>query len=136
MEPITIQTTVNASLDKVWTSWTDPVHIVHWNFAIDTWHCPAATNDLRMGGIFSATMAAKDGSFSFEFMGTHDEIIQGKTIASTMGDGRKMKVVFEATPEGVLVTETFDPESMNPIEMQRDGWMAILENFRKYTESL
>jgi len=109
---------------------------MQWNFAMDSWHCPASTIDFRPGGEFHTTMAAKDGSMSFDFWGTYDVVEPPHLVKSTMGDGRKMSVHFEATEEGTRVTETFDPESENPVEMQRQGWQSILDNFKKYVESL
>lgn len=135
-QPITIETTVNADVEKVWKSWSDPQHIMQWCQASDDWHAPKATNDLRKGGEFSTTMAAKDGSFSFDFGGTYDEVINHKLIEYTMGDGRRVKVTFAPQGNQTKVVETFDPESQNPVDMQRAGWQAILDNFRKYTESI
>ena len=138
MEPITVQATINAPVEIVWQMWTLPEHITQWCFASDDWHCPAATNDARTGGKFSTTMAAKDGSFSFEFGGVYDKVIENKLIKYSMGDGRKVEVHFssEEDDDGVTkVVETFDPESQNPIEMQRGGWQAILDNFKKYVEA-
>ena len=134
-KPITIKTTVNAPIEKAWKCWTTPADIMAWNHASDDWHCPKAENDLRAGGLFSSTMAAKDGSFSFDFAGTHTEVIENQRIASTMGDGRKMSVTFGTVEKKTLVTEVFEPENENPIELQRDGWQAILDNFKKYVES-
>jgi uncharacterized protein YndB with AHSA1/START domain len=133
---ITIEATVNAPLEKVWNSWTKPEHITQWNQASPDWHCPKASNDLRDGGKFSATMAAKDGSFSFDFGGTHQKVKNHEVIESVMGDGRIMKVSFMATPTGTKVVESFEAESENPIDMQREGWQAILNNFKNHTETL
>lgn len=135
MEPITVQATINAPVEIVWQMWTLPEHITKWCFASDDWHCPAAENDARTGGKFSSTMAAKDGSFSFEFGGVYDEVIANKLIKYSMGDGRKVSIAFTMDEDDqTTVTETFDPESQNPIEMQRGGWQAILNNFKKYVE--
>ncbi|MEN9523921.1 MAG: hypothetical protein RL065_2298 [Bacteroidota bacterium] len=131
---ITIETNINASIEKVWQCWTKPEHIMQWNHAGDDWHCPASSYSLEVGGKFSATMAAKDGSFSFDFWGIHDEVILNKLIASTMGDGRKMKVEFIAENNSTKVIETFEPENENPIEMQQMGWQMILDNFKKHVE--
>lgn len=132
---ITIEATVNASLDKVWECWNEPAHITKWNFAIETWHCPAASNDLRVGGMITATMAAKDGSFSFDFGGTYTAVEEKKHIAYTMGDNRTVDITFEQTDLGIHITETFDAEDTNSVEMQRGGWQSILNNFKSYTES-
>jgi uncharacterized protein YndB with AHSA1/START domain len=132
---ITVQTTVAAPIEKVWDFWTKPEHIMNWCAASDDWHAPYADNDPRTGGNFKTTMAAKDGSFSFDFGGTYDSVVDHKSMSYTMGDGRTVSVGFEPGQDGVNITETFDPESQNPVEMQRGGWQAILDNFKKYTES-
>ena len=133
---ITVQTNINASLAQVWECWTLPNHIMHWNFASDDWCCPSATNDLTVGSEFHYTMAAKDDSFSFDFWGTYDQIVVQKLLAITLGDGRKLTISFEDTNNGIVVTEQFDPESENPVELQQAGWQQILENFKKYVEGL
>ena len=131
---ITIEATVNASKNKTWKYWTEPEHIKNWAFAADTWHAPHAENDLRVGGKFTTTMAAKDGSVSFDFEGTYTEVIENELIAYEMGDGRKVKITFSEQDGVTHVVETFDPENENPLEMQRDGWQAILNNFKAHTE--
>jgi uncharacterized protein YndB with AHSA1/START domain len=133
--PITVEATINASVEKVWQCWTTPHHIMQWNHASDDWHCPASTYSLEVGGKFSATMAAKDGSFSFDFWAIQDEIKMNEFIASTMGDGRRMSVQFVADGASTKVIEMFEPESENPVEMQKMGWQMILDNFKKYVES-
>lgn len=133
---ITVEATVNAPIEKVWSSWTEPKHITQWNQASPDWHCPAAENDVRTGGSFKSTMAARDGSMSFEFGGTYTNVQHHKVIEYGMGDGRKVKVQFAAQGNTTTVTETFDAESENPVDMQRDGWQAILNNFKKHTEGL
>ena len=133
---ITIETTVNAPVEKVWKSWNEQTHIMQWAHASDDWHAPNASNDLRKCGSFSKTMAAKDGSFSFDFGGVYDEVITHKLIEYTMGDGRRVKTTFAPQGNQTKIVETFDAESENPIEMQRQGWQAILNNFKKYTEGL
>lgn len=132
---ITIQTTVNAPVEKVWKYWNQPEHITKWAFASDDWHAPKAENDLRVDGTFSTTMAAKDGSFSFDFGGVYTKVENHKIIAYTIGDGRKVKVEFVSEGNQTKVVETFELESQNPEEMQRGGWQAILDNFKKYTEA-
>jgi uncharacterized protein YndB with AHSA1/START domain len=119
----------------VWTIWTEPTHIVQWNAASDDWHCPKASNDLRVGGTFSSTMAARDGSFSFDFEGVYDDVQLHKRIAYTMSDGRTCEVLFEEWHGGTLVTESFDAEDQNPVEMQRAGWQAILDRFNYHAEA-
>ncbi|MBN8706984.1 MAG: SRPBCC family protein [Bacteroidetes bacterium] len=131
---ITVQTTVAADINKVWSSWTLPEHITKWNAASDDWHCPAATNDLRAGGRFCATMAAKDGSMSFDFEGIYDEVIHHRKITYSLADGRQVSIEFEAIGDKTRVIETFDPENENSMELQRDGWQSILDNFKAHTE--
>lgn len=132
---ITVSATVNASPDKVWNCWTSPMHITKWNHASDDWHSPEAENDLRAGGKFRSRMAAKDGSMSFDFEGIYDKVEHLKLIEYTLGDGRKVRVTFEAAGDSVTVTETFDAEQIHSQEMQKAGWQAILDNFKKHTES-
>ncbi len=135
-EAITIKATVNAPVEKVWNAWSNPEDIMKWNSASDDWHTPKAENDLRTGGKFISRMEAKDGSWGFDFGGVYDNVEKFKVIEYTMGDGRKVKVTFTGNGNTTEVVETFDPESMNSIEMQRSGWQSILDNFKKYTESL
>ena len=135
-DKITVATTVQTDIDKAWACWTSPEHITQWTFASDDWHCPKATNDLRTGGKFSSTMAAKDGSMSFDFEGIFDEVIEKQKIAYSLADGRQVKILFETDGTSTRITETFDPENENPAEMQRTGWQAILDNFKKHAESI
>ena len=135
MEPVTVTTSIRAEPEDIWAMWTEPGHIVHWNAASDDWCTTRAVNDLRVGGRFSSRMEARDGSEGFDFEGTYDEIVPLSLIRYRMDDGRAVVVHFERTPDGVLVTETFDPENENPVELQRQGWQAILERFRSYVES-
>ena len=134
---ITISTVVHAPLEVAWKAWTQPEHITQWTFASDDWECPEASNDLRVGGLFATTMRAKDRSVEFVFGGEHTNVQAHQRIESKMGDGRYMLVVFEAISSSeTKVTESFEPESQNPREMQQGGWQAILENYRKHAESL
>lgn len=132
---ITIQTSVKAPIEKVWKYWSEPDHITHWATASDDWHAPYADNDLRKDGKFKTTMAAKDGSFSFDFEGIYTNVKPHKEIEYVMSDGRKAKIVFTSDGNETKIMETFDPEAENPLDMQRDGWQAILNNFKKYTEA-
>lgn len=134
-QKITVETSVKAPIEKVWKVWTTPEHIMQWNNASPDWHTPKAENDLRKGGKFVSRMEAKDGSFGFEFWGIYDEVDHLALISYTMGDGRKAEVSFSAEGTQTKMTETFEAESENPIEMQKAGWQAILDNFKKYAES-
>jgi uncharacterized protein YndB with AHSA1/START domain len=133
-DTITVETLVRAPLEKVWHDFTDPEAIVVWNTASEDWHTTHAENDLRIGGFFSSRMEAKDGSEGFDFGGVYDEVVPQERIAYTMSDGRKVTVSFVEEGDMVRVTETFDPETENTHEVQRSGWQAILDNFKKYTE--
>jgi uncharacterized protein YndB with AHSA1/START domain len=135
LNPITITATINASCENVWIYWNMPEHVTQWNQATPDWHCPKASTDLRVGGKFSATMAAKDGSFSFDFEGTYTEVVPNELLHYTMPDGRKVEVIFVSEGNATLITETFDPETQNPIEMQQAGWQMILKSFKNYVES-
>ena len=133
---ITVEAVVNAPVSTVWDAWNLPVHITKWCFASDDWHAPAATNDLREGGSFSTTMAAKDGSFSFDFGGIYNVVRLHELIGYTMGDGRKVEIVFKSEGGQTSVVETFEAETQHSLEMQRSGWQAILDNFAKYAAAL
>lgn len=132
---ITIQTQIHAPIVKVWENWTEPRHITQWNNASDDWHTPYAANDLRVGGSFSSRMEAKNGSMGFDFGGIYDDVRVHERITYTLGDGRKVDILFAQEGDQVKVTETFETENTHPIEMQRMGWQSILDNFKKYTES-
>lgn len=131
--PITVETTVAAPVDRVWRAYTTPEAITRWNAASDDWHTTAATVDLRPGGTFSSRMEAKDGSMGFDFAGTYTQIEPHERIAYAFGD-RSAEVVFRAVPAGTEVRVTFDGEATHSVEQQRQGWQAILDNFRRYVE--
>ena len=135
MEKITVKTTVNLPVQKVWDYWTQPEHSVSWNTASDDWHTPRAENDLRTGGKFSSRMEARDGSMGFDFEGVYDQVEPHSLIAYTMADGRSVHIRFSEENGFTLVEEVFDPEATNPAEMQRMGWQAILDNFKRYAEA-
>ncbi len=132
---ITVQAEIHAPIEKVWEYWTKPEHIIHWNFASDDWHAPLAKNDLRKGGKFSSRMEAKDGSFGFDFEGEYTIVEPYNYIEAVLGDGRVVKTNFEKKEDKVIITETFEAESQNSPEMQKNGWQAILNNFKKYVET-
>jgi uncharacterized protein YndB with AHSA1/START domain len=131
---ITVQTTVNAEAKKIWDYYNNPNHIINWNFADLSWHCPSAENDMRIGGTYKARMEAKDGSFGFDFESIYTDIKEGQEFTYEFG-GRLATVQFNALDSQTEIVVTFDPESQNPIEMQKDGWQAILNNFKNYTET-
>lgn len=134
---ITVEAVVNAPVEKVWEVWNEPKHITQWCYASDDWHAPHSENDLKIGGTLKTTMAAKDGSFSFDFVATYTKVKMLKAIEYDIADGRHVSVQFEkVSGKETKVTETFEMENTHPEEMQRGGWQAILDNFKKYTESL
>lgn len=133
---ITVKTTIHSSIEQVWAAWTSAEHITQWTFASDDWHAPYAEIDLKVGGRFKTTMAAKDESFSFDFSGTFTEVEPMKKIAYTLDDDRKVVIEFNVNGEEVTVVESFDPESVNSIELQETGWQMILNNFKKHVDSL
>ena len=132
--PITVETTVNMPAEKAWMFWTEPQHITQWCSGSADWHTPKATNDLKEGGTFSTRMEAKDGSIGFDFGGTYTKVVPHSEIAYTMGDGRKVAIHFAEKDGATHITQTFDPESENPAEMQRAGWQNIMDNFKAYAE--
>lgn len=132
---ITVAATVDAPIEKVWDFWSAPEHITKWCQASEDWHAPHAENNLRTGGKFTTTMAAKDGSFSFDFGGEYTHVELHKKMAYKMDDGRQVSVTFTGNGNQTHISETFDAETQNPEEMQRGGWQAILDNFKKYTET-
>lgn len=134
-DPITIESTVNAAIDTVWKYWNEPIHITKWCFASPEWHAPKAENDLTLGGKFTTTMAAKDGSMQFDFWGVYDEIKPTEFIAYTMGDGRKATVTFSRLGDTTRIVQQFEGEDQNSIELQQAGWQAILNSFKSYTEN-
>lgn len=135
MEKITVEITINSPIEKVRECWTNPEHIVKRCHASDDRHAPKATNDLTIWWTFSTTMAAKDWSFSFDFGWIYDDVKQNEKISYAMDDWRKVEILFKNLWESVTITETFDSEDQNPIEMQKAWRQAILENFKKHTES-
>ncbi|TKC00158.1 SRPBCC family protein [Pedobacter cryophilus] len=134
-EWITVDTTINSPIEKVWDLWTSPEHIIHWNNASDDWHTPKAENDLKVGGKFVFKMEAKNGSFGFEFEGVYTEVKPNELIAYKMGDGRNAKIKFTSDADKTKIIETFEAEDINTIDLQRNGWQAILNNFKKYVEA-
>ena len=131
---ITIKTQIDAPIEIVWSLYTEPEHIMQWNQATDDWHTPSVTNNLEVGGEFCYTMAAKDGSVEFDFSGKYTKIDELSLIAYTLDDDRKVIVEFEEIEDIVHISLTFEPEDMNPPEIQEAGWQAILDSFQRYVE--
>jgi uncharacterized protein YndB with AHSA1/START domain len=132
---ITVESLVNAPVEKVWEYWVEPQHITRWNTATDEWHSPRAENDVRPGGKFDIRMEAKDGSMGFDFAGIYDTVKPNEYIEYTMGDGRQVKVSFNKKGNSTHVSESFEAETQNSMELQKTGWQAILDNFKKYAEA-
>lgn len=133
-EPVTVEVFITAPPERVWEMFTSPDAIMEWNAASDDWHTTAATNDLRVGGTFTSRMEAKDQSEGFDFSGVYTEVVPHERLRYEMEDGRTVTVTFTPEATGTRVTETFDPEQENAIEMQRAGWQAILDNFKAFVE--
>ncbi len=133
-ETITVETFVKVPIAKVWEFWTKPEHITQWNNASEDWQTTRAENDLQIGGKFLSRMEAKDGSFGFDFEGIYDEVLTNEKISFTLLDDRKVTITFLQTDNGVLITETFEAETENTLELQKFGWQAILNNFKNYVE--
>ena len=131
---ISVETLVKADLNEVWSAWNNPEDIKRWNAASEDWHTPRASVELREGGKFSSRMEAKDGSEGFDFEGTYTRVVPKKLIEYRMSDGRDVRVEFQPDASGVRVRETFEAETENAPELQRQGWQAILENFAKHVE--
>lgn len=137
MQPIIIKTEINKPVSEVWNFFNDPRHIVKWNFAHESWECPSVKNNLKVGGKLEARMQAKDGSFGFDFVGIYDEVKENQLIKYHLEDGRNVEVIFEKlSDDKTKITEKFDPEKENALKMQKQGWQAILDNLKKYSESI
>ncbi len=133
---ITVNTTIkNKTTEEVWEYFTNPKHVMNWNYAGDDWHCPKAENNLEVGKSFNYTMAAKNGEMSFDFTGIYTEIEPLSKISYVLEDDRKIHITFQKTEEGIEIIEKFDPETENSEELQQTGWQMILNNFKKYIES-
>jgi uncharacterized protein YndB with AHSA1/START domain len=131
---VTVEATIDAALDYVWSYWTSPEHIMHWCHASDDWYAPHVENDLRVEGEFKITMAAKDGSASFYFEGVYAKVADHALIEYTLSDGRLVSVAFSGDDKQSKIVESFEAESTNPVELQQTGWQAILNNFKTYVE--
>lgn len=137
MQKLTVTSEINKPLNEVWDFFNNPEHIVNWNFAHDSWECPSAKNDLKVGGKLEVRMQAKDGSFGFDLVGIYDEVVENELLKYHFEDHRNIEIIFEKISDNkTKITENFDPENVNPLDFQKDGWQAILDNFKKYSESL
>jgi uncharacterized protein YndB with AHSA1/START domain len=131
-EIISVATKIKAADERVWNFWTDPRHIIHWNNATDNWHTPFAENDLRVGGKFLFRMEARDASIGFDFTGEYSKIKHCQLIEYYIADGRKVQILFSSNGKETTIEETFEAENTHPVELQKAGWQAILDNFKKY----
>lgn len=132
---ITVEAIVKAPVENVWRYWTDPKSIKKWNAASDDWHTPFAENDLKVGGRFLSRMEAKNGSYGFDFSGSYDDVKTKEAIAYTLDDGRKVGIDFVSNGDETRIIERFEAETENSLELQQQGWQAILNNFKKYAEN-
>lgn len=133
-EMIHTEVSVQVPIEQAWQFWTKPEHIMKWNFASNDWHCPKASNDLRKGGIFNYRMEARDKTAGFDFYGTYDEVVLHDKIDYTLGDDRKVKIRFVSDGQATRILQDFEAESQNPLEMQKFGWQAIMNNYKEYVE--
>lgn len=133
---LTVEIRVKGSIDNVWKYWTMPEHITMWNFASDDWYCPTATNILKPEGRFSSRMEARDGSFGFDFSGTYKKVEHHRQLISVLDDNRTVETTFQDLGDEIRIVECFEPEDENAYEDQLKGWQMILDNFKKYVESI
>ena len=133
---IKVDVLVNTSLEETWKCFTQPEPIVNWNAASEDWCCPSAHSDLKAGGSFSYRMEARDGSMGFDFSGKFNEVDFQRHILILLDDNRSLEVWFEAVDGGIRLTEEFEAENMNPVELQQQGWQAILNAYKNYCQSL
>jgi len=137
MQKLTITSEINKPIQEVWNYFNNPEHITKWNLAHESWECPSAKNDLTVGGKLETRMQAKDGSFGFDFVGIYDEVKENENLKYHLEDGREVEIIFERLSDNKTnITQKFDPENQNSLEMQQQGWQAILDNFKKYSESI
>ena len=135
-EVITVRTTVRAPVDVVWKCWTTPEDIMRWNNASPDWHTPRAENHLHDGGRFNYRMEVRDGSAGFDFEGIYEKVVDHSLIVYSIADGRRVEITFQAQEGVTQVIESFEAEETHPVELQRQGWQAILANFKNYIETV
>ncbi len=131
---IMVETPINEPVEKIWKMYTEPKHMMQWNHAQNDWHSPSALNNVQVNGVFDIRMEARDGSAGFDFKGVYTEVVENELLAYTMEDGRRARIEFMPLGNSTHVRVTFDPEQENPAEMQKQGWQAILNNFKDYAE--
>jgi uncharacterized protein YndB with AHSA1/START domain len=136
LNQITVEIVTKKSVSDAWDVFTNPVFIIQWNFASKDWHCPKAVNNLFENGIFNYRMESIDGKYGFDFSGKYVKVDQYKEIIYKLGDTRIVKVEFLEVNKEVIVRETFDAETENPIELQRNGWQSILSNYKSILDKI
>lgn len=134
-QKININARIRTPIATSWERWTNPDHITQWNFATPAWHCPRATNELQPGGRYYARMEARDGSVGFDFEGVYDVVTDYQHLRYTLANGRQVDTRFAEADGATIISLSVDAESENPIDMQREGWQAILDNFKSYAEN-
>ena len=132
--PITVETVINATMEKVWKLWVTPEDIMQWNNPSDDWQTLKVESDLKVGGKFLFRMKSKDGNDGFDFCGKYDKVILNELIEYTLDDGRKTINQFIHNENSVTITETFEPEAKTPIDIQKDFCQSVLNNFKRYVE--
>lgn len=131
-DQITIDTHVPVPPDVAWHAFTSADAITQWNFASPEWCCPSAEVDVCEGGRHLARMEARDGSMGFDFAGIYTEVVPHSALTLRLDDGRNARTTFEPEGAGTRVQTVFDPDTTHPVEMQRDGWQAILNTYAAY----
>jgi uncharacterized protein YndB with AHSA1/START domain len=134
MDTIIIDVKIKGNINIVWSKWTEAIHIKNWYFASEEWHVPWLEQTLEVGKGFVYRMEAKDGSMGFDFSGTYTEIIDKKSIVYVLDDDRKVITTFEEENNEVYLKQTFEVEDELSAEMQKRGWQAIINQFKKYVE--
>eukprot|EP01059_Diplonema_ambulator_P002589 TRINITY_DN121_c0_g1_i5.p1 TRINITY_DN121_c0_g1~~TRINITY_DN121_c0_g1_i5.p1 ORF type:complete len:424 (+),score=131.51 TRINITY_DN121_c0_g1_i5:73-1344(+) len=133
---VTVEAEINAPLAAVWAAWTTPADIMAWNHANDEWCCPSAEVDLKVGGVYSSRMEAKDGSMGFDFKGVITAVKPESCLSFGLDDGRNVAIDFTDCGNGATkIVEVFDAEKENSVDLQRTGWQSILNSFKAYVET-
>lgn len=131
---ITLRQKSKQSPEIIWAALTQPHHVMAWNFADESWHCPRAENHLALGGEFHYEMAAKDGSAHFDFWGTYKAIKPNERLTFDLGDGRAVDIRLIPKNYGCLIEERFVAETENSLYLQRMGWGSILSRLVDYSD--
>lgn len=132
---VSVQTIINAPIERVWDLWTLPEHIINWNNASADWHTSFVENNLKTGSKFKFTMALKDGSDGFDFEGIYTKIEKLSLIEYKLLDDRTANVRFEIEGDNVKLTETFEPTTIELAQVEEQFCAAIIQNFKNYVEN-